>query len=180
MKSSQVKKHKCYYLNKQEIEQARQRDRGEMHEMVQKHLKESRELHKTLKFYKQQQRLFYAMQQYEKLKQQQAEQQRIAAFNSAFNAKIQVMQYSLNGVPMYKIAISDPPLDVNAYRKTLSYQSSATLIKAIRTKPTKGQKTTATDLAKSTSTISEILKRAGVKAPPPKKEQQKTPKPKPS
>ena len=106
-----------------------------------------------------QQRLFYVMQQYEKLKQQQAEQQRIATFNSAFNAKIQAMQYSLNGVPMYKISISDPPLDIAAYRQTLSYQSSVTLIKTIKSKPPKGQVINAADLAKSTATVSEILKR---------------------
>ncbi len=267
-------------LNRQEIEQARKRDRDEMHEMVQKHLEESRELHKTLKFYKQcqreeewrlkrqmaahlntatepeekldigsiiadklakleskiasmsgdiaamqdalddamlsddvkakirtlierakeiffakrlkqeqaekkkkqeeeqliqtQQRLFYVIQQYEKLKQQQAEQQRIATFNSAFNARIQAMQYSLNGVPMYKISISDPPLDIAAYRQTLSYQSSATLIKSIKTKPAKGQRTTTADLAKSTATISEILKRAKSKpSAPPKTRKQR-------
>ena len=115
--------------------------------MVQRHLEESLELHKTIKFYKQRQReeewrlkrqmvayLNTASEPAEKKKKQE-EEQLIKMQQRLFYA----MQYSLNGVPMYKIAISDPPLDVKAYRKTLSYQSSSTLIliKAIKTKPAK-------------------------------------------
>lgn len=42
--------------NREEAKQARARDRTEMEEMVEHHLRESRELHKTLKFYKEEQR----------------------------------------------------------------------------------------------------------------------------
>jgi hypothetical protein len=268
--------------NKQETKQAQKRDRAEMHEMVQKHLIESRKLHKTLKFYKQQQReeewrlkrqmaaylntasepehaievqtaiteqlaklesriaamsgdiaamqdalddamisddmkakirslieraketfllkrikreqiqhkkkqteehlietqqrLFHAIQQHETLKQQQAEQQRITAINTAFHARVMSMQYSLNGVPMHKVVIADPPLDVKSYRKTLRYQSSASLVNTIKTKPPKAQVINAADLRKSTATVSEILKRAKNKStPPPKATRQKKP-----
>jgi len=43
-------------LNEQEVTQAQKRDQSEMHKMVCRHLSESRELHKSLKFYKAQQR----------------------------------------------------------------------------------------------------------------------------
>ncbi len=280
------KTSKIIEQNAEAIELNQARDQAEMHEMVQKHLAESRELHKTIKFYKTQeqqeewrlkrqiaahvneateperhirqdnisdklialesgitamsadiialqgsldnamlsedmkakirnlieqakdivlfkkikekqeksnlktkeedllktqQKLFHTMQQYEALKQQQAEQQRVIAFNRAFYAHIQAVPYNLNGVPMHKIKIVDKPLDTKAFKQKIQYQSTDTLLRNIKTKPPKKQVVNAADLAKSTASISEILKRAKIKdTPPPKTEQHKTSKLKPS
>ena len=117
-------------------------------------------------------------QQHEQLRQQQEEQKRQIAANTAFYARVQHMSYDLNGLPLYPLKVTAPPGEMFnevRYKETLKRESNTNLVKTVKTAPPKKQHVTTTGLKQSTLTVSEVLNRAG--KPPRKREGQRKPVP---
>lgn len=121
-----------------------------------------------------QQELYRCIQSYESLQQQQEEQKRQIAANTAFYARIQHMSYDLNGLPLYPLKVAAPPgepFNEVRYKETLKRESNAGLVNTVKTAPPKKQHVTTTGLKQSTLTVSEVLQRGKI---PPKNGGKKT------
>ncbi len=137
-----------------------------MAEKVQKKRAEIKQQEKAdaAKLIQMQQELYRALQQHETLKQQQEEQKRQIAANTAFYARVQHMSYDLNGLPLYPLKVAAPPGEVFnelRYKETLKRESNTSLVKTVKTAPPKKQHVTTTGLKQSTLTVTEVLSRAG-------------------
>tara|TARA_R110002124_G_scaffold208383_2_gene374752 strand:- start:2725 stop:3246 length:522 start_codon:yes stop_codon:yes gene_type:complete len=137
-----------------------------MAEKVQKKREEIKQQEKadTARLMQMQQELYRIIQSYELLNQQQEEQKRQIAANTAFYARIQHMSYDLNGLPLYPLKVAAPPgepFNEVRYKESLKRESNTSLVKTVKTAPPRKRHVTTTGLKQSTLTVSEVLKRGG-------------------